>query len=92
MFVLQDRVRESGRQLHQLWSAEEMPLTARSNCWNNRSPVEAGHWAQDGWKMNGSCEGESPNWVWVSHTMTTECQSDYPGCAGCKDFKGELNG
>ena len=70
-----------------------MPFQKRPNCYNSRTAPAGGYWAQDGWTMLDGVAGSTPNWVWIStEKMTTECQSDFPGCAGCKDFKGELNG
>lgn len=60
----------------------------RPSCWNARKPTRPGYWAQDGWDHSGieGFNGSNPLWVFIHHTMTTECQSDFPGCAGCKDF------
>lgn len=55
-------------------------------CWD-RPPLQHGFWAQDGWIMLNGVIGHSPNWVWVRHSMTTKCQSDFAHCAGCSEYR-----
>lgn len=51
-------------------------------CYNCRQPSRHGFQAKNGWDMRTN----APLWTWVPHRMTKECQSDFPPCAGCKDF------
>ena len=50
-------------------------------------PRSDGYLALDGWKMNESCEGESPNWIYIRDTMSRECRYDRQRedakCEGC---------
>jgi hypothetical protein len=55
---------------------------------HSHKPFNTWYLARDGWKMNRSCEGESPEWVTVQHTMSRDCRYDQRSadsrCAECQ--------
>ena len=66
---------------------------AKYGC-HNRQPYAQGYWAKDGFRMEEH-EGQMygvQQWVWVDHTMSSECRSFYlwrsdAMCKGCKVAK-----
>ena len=58
---------------------------------HNRSELQSGYWAQDGWIHYGpdGMSGSMPRWVWVPQTMSTTCRYDLSltdaACDGCRE-------
>ena len=62
----------------------------REACWNSRSGRGAVYRAQNGWTLNRTCEGVSPNFVWIEDRMSQPCGQrkgmNPPGCEGCEEL------
>lgn len=78
------------------------PRTAKTgdkeHCHNNRYPVAAGYWAQDGWidhrpvTEGGQPPLRTPNWVWVPSSETAnKCMANngqkLKTCEGCDECR-----